>query len=49
MKKKDLEKQIEEIEEMIEMFHKLDYGDKREVKGILIGLTLKRDPEAVVA
>jgi hypothetical protein len=47
MKKEDLAKQKEEAEEMIKLFRELDYGDKREVKGILIGLNMKQNPDAV--
>ena len=47
MKKEDLAKQKEEAEEMIKLFRELDYGDKREVKGILIGLNMKQNPDVV--
>ena len=45
MKKEDLEKQKKEAEEMIELFRTLNYSDKREVKGILIGLNMKQNPD----
>lgn len=45
MKKEDLAKKKKEAEEMIELFRTLNYGDKREVKGILIGLNMKQNPD----
>ncbi len=40
-KSRKLPKQAEDVKEMIELMKQLDYGDKRELKGIMIGLTMK--------
>ena len=51
MKREDLKKQRKDAEEMLKLFQQLEYGDKREVKGIMTGIILKqpRQEPTVVA
>ena len=40
-KDRKLSSQTDDIKEMIELLEQLDYGDKRELRGIMVGLTMK--------
>ena len=40
-KSRKLPKQADDAKELIELIKKLDYGDRSEIKGIMIGLTMK--------
>lgn len=42
MDNKELKKQTEDIEEMISLLKQLTSGEKREVKGIMIGLQMAK-------
>ena len=42
MENKELKKQTEDIEEMISLLKQLTSGEKREVKGIMIGLQMAK-------
>lgn len=45
MENKELKKQTEDIEEMISLLKQLTSGEKREVKGIMIGIKMAKQME----